>query len=82
VLIDVFRDVLDPQAAAELFAEEGDVAADDRSEIEEQRALVRLQAGEELVQGLGRIRGLGGVRDRRLGCGGRVGHPTRSEHSK
>ena len=42
--------------AAELLAEEGDVAADDRAEIEQRRLRMRAQAGEELRQRLGRMR--------------------------
>ena len=44
VPIDVRRHVFDADPAAELFAEERDVAADDRPEIEEQRAFAGLQA--------------------------------------
>ena len=69
VPIDVLGDVFDAQAAAELLAEERDVAADDGTEIEQQRTFVGLQAGEKLVQRLGRIRRLGHVRDRRIGRG-------------
>ena len=45
-------------------------------EVEEQRILAGLQAGEKLLQRLGRIRRLGRVRDRRIGRRG-ARRPTR-----
>ena len=55
VALDVRGDVFDADPAAELLAEEGDVAADDRSEIDQHRVLAGLQAREELRQ---RLRGM------------------------
>ena len=41
VPIEIGEDVLDENLAAELLAEEADVAADDRAEIEQHRRLAR-----------------------------------------
>ena len=70
VAIDVGGDVLDANPAAELLAEERDVAADDRAEIEQRGVLARLQQLEELGERLGGIRGL-------VGDGGASLAPTR-----
>src|SRR5690606_36205995 len=62
VRLDIRRDILDADAAAELLAEEVDVAPHDGPEIEQDGTLASLQGGQELLQclgGLGRF-GLGG----------------------
>ena len=65
--IDVLEDVLDENLAAQFLAEEGDVGADDGTEVEQQRLRLVVQAGEKLGESLGRMRrrvgaALGGVR--------------------
>ena len=57
VAIDVLRQILDDDLAAELLAEETDVGADDRTEIEQHRLRARAQAGDETRQHLGRMDG-------------------------
>ncbi len=85
VTIDVLGNVLDAQAAAELFTEECDVAADHGTEVEQQRIFAGLQARKELVQGLGRIRDLWRVGDNRIRCGAGGGIrrcATRPQHAE
>ena len=53
VPIEVGEDVLDENLAAELLAEEADVAADDRTEIEQDGQLARRQRCQELAEGFG-----------------------------
>src|SRR5204863_8735040 len=68
VAIDVGEDVLDEDLAPELFAEIADVAADDRSEIEQDRHLARRHGLQELVKGFGgKNRIVGGARRGSLG---------------
>ncbi len=57
VAIDVTKQVLDEDLASELLAEEGNVRPYDRTQIEQDRLSVRLQAGEELRE---RFRGVHG----------------------
>ncbi len=52
--IEVGEDVLDEDLAAELLAEEADVAADDRTEIEQDRRFARRERLQKLAQ---RLRG-------------------------
>ena len=53
VPIEIGEDVLDEDLAAELLAEEADVAADDGPEIEEHRRLARREGRQELAERLG-----------------------------
>src|SRR5258707_534554 len=53
VAIEIREDVLDEDLAPELFAEEADIAADHRPQIEQDGRLARRQAREELAKGLG-----------------------------
>jgi|SRR6186713_2890215 hypothetical protein len=65
--IDVLGQVLDDDLAAELFAEEADVRAHDRTEIEQYGLSPRTQARDEARQD---FRGVyGGIRCRRTGIG-------------
>ena len=57
VTIDVLRQILDDDLAAELLAEEAHVGADDRTEIEEHRLRARAQARDEARQHLRRVHG-------------------------
>ena len=52
VPIEIGEDVLDEDLAAELFAEEADVAADDRPEVEQHRRLARRQRVRNLRSAL------------------------------
>ena len=52
--IDIGVDVLDEDFAPELLAEEVDVAADDRPQIEEDRRLTAGQRGQEFAESLRR----------------------------
>ena len=72
VPVEVGEQILDEQLAAEPLAEERDVGADDRAEIDEHRRL-RLagERREELREGLGRDDRLVAARDGRVA--GRVG---------
>ena len=54
VPVDLGGEILDEQLAAELLAEERDVGADDRAEVDEHRRLVVRERGEELRQRLRR----------------------------
>ena len=70
VPIEIRKDILDEYLAAELLAEEADVAANDRSQIEKQRLLTRRERLEEFGEGLGREnRIIGGARRRSVGTG-------------
>ena len=76
------QQAIDEQMAAEVLTEERDVAADHRTEVEQQGVLDPLQAGEEFLKRLGGVRRFGGARDGRFGRGSRVGRPTRTQHAK
>src|SRR5438874_1435666 len=52
VPVEVGENVLDEDLAAQLLAEEADVAADDRAEIEEDRRFARGQRRQELAERL------------------------------
>ena len=54
VPVDVRQQVLDEQLAAQALAEELDVGADDRTEVQQQRRVHLGQAGDEFGQALGR----------------------------
>ena len=74
VPIDVREQILDEHLAAELLAEERDVGADDRAEVEQHRrlGLAGRQRGEELRERLGRddrLSATRGRRDRAAGVG-------------
>ncbi len=68
VSIDVLAQVLDDDLAAELLAEEADVGADDRAEIEQHRLRARTQAANEARQDLRRM--YRGIRCTGIGIGG------------
>ena len=53
VAVDVLGEILDQDLAAEFFAEEGDVGADDRTEVEQQRLIARAERGQEPRQRFG-----------------------------
>ena len=57
MLIDILEEVLDQNLAAQLLAEERDVGADDRTEVEQQRLRFRAQAREKLGERLGGMDG-------------------------
>jgi hypothetical protein len=65
VAIDVGEDVLDENLAAELLAEKADVAANDRSEVEQRRRFARGQRREKLPQRLGGENGIVSLPGRR-----------------
>src|SRR5206468_9608740 len=54
VPIEIGEQILDEDLASQLLAEEADVAADDRTEVDEYRCFARRQARQELAQRLGR----------------------------
>src|SRR5262249_7813393 len=60
VAIDVGEDIFDENLAAELFTEKADVAADDRTEVEQHRGIAGGQAGEKFSQSFGREDGIVG----------------------
>ena len=60
VTVDVLGQILDDDLAAELLAEEADVGADDRTEIEQHRLRPRTEAGDETREHFGWVhRGIG-----------------------
>src|SRR5262245_29957290 len=60
--IEIREHVFDEDLASDPFAEEADVAADNGSQIEQDRRLPRGQATQKLAQGLGGIEWLTGRR--------------------
>jgi hypothetical protein len=71
VAIEIREDVLDENLAPELLAEEADIAADDRAEIEQHGRLARREAGQEFPEGFGAENGI--ISRARLSLGTRVG---------
>jgi hypothetical protein len=58
VPIDVGENILDEDLAPELLAEKADVAADDRTEVEQHGRFLRRQRRQEFLEGLGREDGI------------------------
>jgi hypothetical protein len=55
MVIDIFREILDQQFAADFPAEERDIRADHRSEVEQDRLLAAVKPGQEASQRLRRL---------------------------
>ena len=51
--VDIGEDVFDKNLAAQLFAEKAHVAADDGTEIQQDRQLARCQRAQKLLEGFG-----------------------------